>query len=340
MKKYLLPPNGNFYKANLHCHSTFSDGRLTPQQLKDAYRAQGYSIIAFTDHDVFIPHPELRDETFLPLNGFEVEINDERGPWGRSKTCHICFVALDESIERQPCWHRSKYTSEHQRQFLHLVKFDESAPDYEREYTHECIGDMMRRAREAGFFVTYNHPTWSLESYPDYIGFEGMHAMEIVNYGCIVEGWDDYNPRVYDDLLTAGKRIFCTATDDNHNVHPIDSPRGDSFGGFTMIKADALDYPSIARALEAGHFYASRGPEIHSLWYEDGRIHVTCSPAAKIQFNYQIRTANVAYAAPDRVICSASAEVPHDAVYVRVTVFDEKGRTANSNAYFVDELER
>ena len=25
------------YKANLHCHSTVSDGKLTPAELKDAY---------------------------------------------------------------------------------------------------------------------------------------------------------------------------------------------------------------------------------------------------------------------------------------------------------------
>ena len=31
MKKYLLQENGNFYKANLHCHSTYSDGALKPQ---------------------------------------------------------------------------------------------------------------------------------------------------------------------------------------------------------------------------------------------------------------------------------------------------------------------
>ena len=26
MKKYLLPNMGNYYKANMHCHSTCSDG--------------------------------------------------------------------------------------------------------------------------------------------------------------------------------------------------------------------------------------------------------------------------------------------------------------------------
>ena len=34
MKKYLLPQNGQFYKANLHCHTNFSDGKRTPAEVK------------------------------------------------------------------------------------------------------------------------------------------------------------------------------------------------------------------------------------------------------------------------------------------------------------------
>ena len=30
---YLLPEKGNFYKANLHCHTVVSDGALTPEQV-------------------------------------------------------------------------------------------------------------------------------------------------------------------------------------------------------------------------------------------------------------------------------------------------------------------
>ena len=35
MIKYLLPKEGNFYKANLHCHTTCSDGELTPLEMKN-----------------------------------------------------------------------------------------------------------------------------------------------------------------------------------------------------------------------------------------------------------------------------------------------------------------
>jgi hypothetical protein len=40
-----------YLKGQLHIHTTYSDGRLTPQEAADAYKRQGYDFIAFTDHD-------------------------------------------------------------------------------------------------------------------------------------------------------------------------------------------------------------------------------------------------------------------------------------------------
>ncbi len=335
MRRYLLPKDGNFYKANLHCHTTVSDGAWTPEEVKKNYMAQGYSVIAYTDHDVMIPHPELADENFLALNAYEMEINEPKDPQNprKRKTCHLCFIAKSPEITRQVCWHREKYASiGNAEKYHHLVDFDPDLPDYEREYTHECINDMIKKGREAGFFVTYNHPTWSLESYPEYIGYEGMNAMEICNYGCLAAGYDDYNPRVYDDILSSGKRIFCIAADDNHNKIE------DSFGGFTVIKAEKLDYESIISALEAGNFYASQGPAINELWYEDGKIHITCSPAAKIFFNTGVRKAELVAAKDGESLTEAEFSVKPEYGYVRITVVDREGYPANTNAYFVDSL--
>ena len=61
MKKYLLPKDGNFYKANLHSHTNVSDGAFCPQDVKKVYLEHGYSIVAFTDHDVLMPHYDLND---------------------------------------------------------------------------------------------------------------------------------------------------------------------------------------------------------------------------------------------------------------------------------------
>jgi predicted metal-dependent phosphoesterase TrpH len=41
-------------KGGLHCHSTCSDGELTPQEVVEAYAAQGFDFIAFTDHDYLL----------------------------------------------------------------------------------------------------------------------------------------------------------------------------------------------------------------------------------------------------------------------------------------------
>ena len=84
MRQYLLPEKGNFYKANMHMHTTVSDGCWTPEQAKEEYKKRGYSIMAYTDHEVMIPHDELNDENFLTILSTEIAVNapwSEKGFW-------------------------------------------------------------------------------------------------------------------------------------------------------------------------------------------------------------------------------------------------------------------
>ena len=37
----LLPVGENLYKANLHCHTDISDGKMTPEEVKEKYKALG-----------------------------------------------------------------------------------------------------------------------------------------------------------------------------------------------------------------------------------------------------------------------------------------------------------
>ena len=332
MKKYLLPESGNFYKANLHCHSTVSDGKWTVEEIKKNYMEQGYSIVAFTDHDVLIPHYELNDENFLALNGVEFEF-DEGGKWGKQwKNCHFCAIALEPDNITQPCWHREKYQFSNAVNYRDKVKFDDSEADWEREYSPECISRMMKNCREKGFFVTYNHPTWSMEGYRDYMGYNGMHAMEVCNYGCVSAGFDDRNSKEYDEMLRGGKRIYCIATDDNHNG------RADSFGGFTMIKAEKLEYKTVTDALLKGNFYASEGPIINALWFEDGKVHITFEPARKAFITKGVRGAKIAEAQDGGLITEAVFDVEEDDIYFRITVETPDGKRAYTNAYFPDDI--
>ena len=149
MKKHLLPEDGKFYKANLHCHTTVSDGRRTPEEIKELYKSRGYSIVAYTDHDVMIDHSDLDDDGFLALRGYEMEVTEtDVRAFLFKKTAHMCLIALSRDVERQVCWHREKYMIGHSGEYREQVRFDESEPDYVRAHTHECVSDMMRRGRE------------------------------------------------------------------------------------------------------------------------------------------------------------------------------------------------
>jgi hypothetical protein len=340
MKKYLLPENGNFYKANLHCHTTISDGRLTPEEVNELYKSNGYSVVAYTDHNLLIPHNDLTDDTFLALNGLEMDTNEhEVIPCPKyNKTNHVCYIALEPDNFVNPMWHRNMYkTPGHVAENADKVIFDESKPDYFRRYSHEGISEMMNIGREEGFFVTYNHPTWSKETYAEYTGFKGMHAMEMVNGSCLTLGYDEHNHRVYDDILRNGNRIYAIGTDDNHNKYPFGTKRCDSCVAWTMIKAEKLDYKTVTDALLAGNFYASEGPEIYELTFDDLKVHIKTSPAEKIQINYMTRGAGVVFA-EDEPITEATFVIPDDIVYFRLTVIDERGKCATTNAYFLDEL--
>ena len=340
MKKYLLPENGSFYKANLHCHTTVSDGKKTPEEIKELYKSLGYSIVAYTDHDVFVPHhEELTDENFIALNGFEIQVNDDSEEVKKKrKCCHFCFIALEPDNALHPLWHRTLYAWGNCKEYRHLVKCADDDPDYIRVYSSEGITDMLTRGRERGFFVTYNHPTWSLESYPEYMGYKNMNAIEMFNGSCLSMGYNDYNPRVYDDILRGGQRVYCIGADDNHNKSPHPSRNSDSAVAFTMIKAPRLEYRTITKALEDGHFYASEGPEIYELTYEDGRVHIKCSEADRIFCSYGVRRAAIAYADEGGSITEADFSVAEDCIYFRITVVDKAGRHACTNAYFVNEL--
>ena len=330
MRKYLLPETGNLYKANLHCHSTVSDGTLTPEEIKKAYMAEGYSIVAYTDHEVLIPHPELTDENFLALHGCELGILEALpAGTGRSpKCCHLGYIAKNPETTRQVCFTKTSVVSA--KDYIDLVDYDRSAPDYVRTYSAECINDMIAKGKEGGFYIIYNHPGWSMESAEEYCHYRGMDAMEIVNYGCCEAGYEDCAPKAYDQMLQSCGKLFCVAADDNHNR------RADSFGGFICIKAEKLEYCTVMEALEKGHFYASTGPKIHSLYYEDGKVTITCDNAAKISVAHGIRRAQVAYPENGELTSATFAFGPEHK-YIRITVTDASGKQAFTNAFFAED---
>lgn len=157
--------------------------------------------------------------------------------------------------------------------------------------------------------------------------------MEIYNNGSYVMGHDAYCPYIYEEMLRAGIRLGAVATDDAH--HKVDL-----FGGVTYVYADALCQEAVVSALSCGDFYASRGPVINELWYEDGIFHIECSPAKRIVIsNSGRRDPKVSVkCAESGYITAADFEISELDHFVRFTVTDADGNTANTRGYWRDEL--
>ncbi len=314
MKKYLLGKKANFYKANLHCHSTCSDGTFTPEELKKLYMDKGYSVIAFTDHQKFFNHNDLTDQTFLALNGCELHFRteDPNVNVAYAKCCHINLISKTPEVT-------------------------EGEYDYSIKYTPGNIKKTVNQAKN-DFLVAYNHPTWSMEAYEDYKNYGDFYAMEIHNTNAITRAIDEFNIQGYDSLLKAGKHVFALATDDNHNFHPLSSVLCDSFGGFVMINADKLEYSTIIKALENGKFYSSQGPEINELYYEDGKVYVKCSKAKKIKLNTDSRRYGMLCAEGNETLTEAVFNIAENDLYFRITVTDQNGNSAFTNGYFLSDI--
>ncbi len=64
---------GDWYRWNLHCHTTNTDGHFTPAKTVDYYKERDYQFLCITDHDKITEVTGLGGEDFLVLRGAEQE---------------------------------------------------------------------------------------------------------------------------------------------------------------------------------------------------------------------------------------------------------------------------
>ena len=95
MRKHFISKSQNQYRANLHCHSIYSDGTMSPEELKDAYKQNGYSILAITDHEHPKNHTALSEPDFLMLTGYEAHIRQKPNFDPNAQEIHINLFAKD-----------------------------------------------------------------------------------------------------------------------------------------------------------------------------------------------------------------------------------------------------
>ena len=95
---------GNWYKGNLHCHTTDSDGKLTPSEVVELYRSAGYDFLAISDHNIFSDYrKQFDDETFIILPAMEASaaLFEDESRKNLRKVHHIHGILGSEEMQKQ-----------------------------------------------------------------------------------------------------------------------------------------------------------------------------------------------------------------------------------------------
>ena len=117
-----------------------------------------------------------------------------------------------------------------------------------------------------------------------------------------------------------------------------------------MVRAKKLDYDSVFTALRKGDFYSSTGPEIKSLYVEDGKVVIKTSAVKQIVLVCDRREAVTvdtfdngknlfgAELSLDGLLKSHAQTKDFRGAFFRIELTDKYGKKALTRAYFLDEL--
>ena len=293
---------GQFFKGNIHTHSTNSDGVLSPEDVCKAYAEQGYDFICLSDHFVGLFDYPLTDCSPFHTNRFTTILGAElhTGAQENGAIWHILAVGLPKDFAPT------------NTPIFFPVEGQETGPE------------VAQRARDAGAYVAIAHPHWSMLSQNDARSLTAAHAVEVYNHGCEIENDRGYGTHALDQLLSEGRELNLCATDDAH------FEQDDHFGGWVMVKAKENTPEALLEALKNGHNYSSQGPDFHNISVENNIVQVSCSPVTTISIlGPTTRTSNVF---GDDI---TKIEIPLKELtgvpWVRVVLLDKHGKKAWSN---------
>lgn len=172
----------NGYKANLHTHSTNSDGSYSPEEVIRLYSGAGYDVVSFSDHRKTNKVSGYDGKNMTLLSGIEMHPMGPRGiMW------HILAAGVPEDFT----------------------------------YNDAGTGqEAVDAALAAGAAVFCAHPYWCGLTSAEVASLKGIHGIEVYNSSCRSIG-RDYNMQNWDELLDAGYRYTGIAVDDVHTCRHL-----------------------------------------------------------------------------------------------------------------------
>jgi len=164
------------WKANLHTHSTTSDGSFTPSQVAELYENAGYDLIFLSDHQCTNDVTAFADRKIRVYSGIELH---PLGP--RDIKWHILGLGVPSDFDGYP----------------------ESA---------QAAIDAVNAVGGVAFVA---HPYWCRFTSQEVMSVHGSAGIEVYNASCrnIAR---EYNMQLWDEMLDAGELPFAIAVDDMH----------------------------------------------------------------------------------------------------------------------------
>jgi hypothetical protein len=290
-------------KGELHCHTTRSDAKSSPETVIRQYAAMGFDFLALTDHRRYNYENVAPETGLMILPGMELDANMD-------EPIHHCVHIVSLGPEKEK---GNGFEQDQRFESLHVPTAADSLP-------------LVRAIQEANNLPIFCHPEWSGNSAQEILSLPDIHLMEIWNSGCVVENGLDSRAAYWDEVLFSGREMYGVATDDGHQLYQ---------NGLGYVKVRAEKNPSaILDALRRGAFYASCGPEIYDFYLEDDKAVILCSPVDVIRFRH--------FRVPYRE-CTGPGIMGHQIVpvkgsnYIRAEIQDSQGRMAWTNPIFLSE---
>lgn len=153
---------------DLHCHSTFSDGTLSPTELVNRAQAQGVTALSLTDHDTTASYKEAQAAAtacnIRLIAGIELSVS-----W-QDKTFHI--VGLNINPYYPPLLEASRHLQHIRLERAKIIadKLEKKRIPGALEYVINAAGDsMITRTHFADFLVSQFHVTNHQEAFDRYL---------------------------------------------------------------------------------------------------------------------------------------------------------------------------
>ena len=292
-----------WYKGNIHCHTTNSDGDADPEFVVDWYKRHGYNFLVVSDHNhltILEYATKTKDVDFILIPGEEVTSFANT-----SIPVHINGIGIHSLVEPQ-----------------------------DRDTVIETLQANINGIISAGGLASINHPNykWSITS-NDIYSVNGATMLEVFNGHPATNNFGSRNKlsteQIWDEVLSYGKLIFGVATDDSHKYYDFTPELSNPGRGWITVRASELNQESIMNSLRSGDFYSSTGIELKEINIDKQSLEIEIDENPKeLNFAMEYETTFTGFLGKelDKVSGnSASYQFQGDEVYVRATVSGSNG---------------